>query len=168
MMIQGKILSYGDDLAEVFRIRREVLVEEFGVSEEIEFDGLDEHAMHVIVYEEDNRKNLSGELSKEKKAVATGRIVYDGISCEIGHIAVLKEFRGKKYGDFTVRMLLNKAFTGGINEVVVNIDPILEKFYQKIGFKRVSSSNKEEFSQFKMIIHPGDAVSLCSKTVKFN
>lgn len=168
MVIQGKILSYGDDLAEVFRIRKEVLIEEFGISEEIEFDGLDEHAMHVIVYEEGIRKPLSGELSEEKNAVATGRIVYDGISCEIGHIAVIKEFRGKKYGDFTVRMLLNKAFTGGVKEVVVNIDPRLEEFYHKIGFKRVSSSDEEGFSQLKMIIHPGDAVTLCSKTVKFN
>ena len=38
---------------------------------------------------------------------------------KIGRIAVKKECRGKKYGDFIVRMLVDKAFTMGAKEVFV-------------------------------------------------
>ena len=110
--------------------------------------------MHVIVYEEAGRRN----------AVATGRIIYNGQDCQIGRIAVLKEFRGKKYGDFTVRMLLNRAFTAGINEVTINCHQSAEEFYKKIGFQRVGNNfNEAGISHCKMIINVKDISMLCNK-----
>ncbi len=128
MLIQGKILSYGQDLSEIVTIRRKVFIEEMNIPEEVEFDEQDAIAMHVVVYEE----------AGSRKAVATGRIYFDGTDCEIGHIAVLKEFRQKKYGDFTVRMLLNKAFTAGITDVSVISFAETEGFFEAIGFRKNS------------------------------
>ncbi len=156
MLIQGKILSYGDDLSEAFTIRRKVFVEEQQIPEEIEFDELDSEAMHVIVYEE----------SSSKKPVATGRIVYNGEQCHIGRFAVLKEYRGKLYGDFTVRMLLNKAFTAGINEVSLNAQISAEKFYEKIGFQRISENFIEcGILHCTMSIHIENIVKQCKNII---
>lgn len=121
-MIEGKYLSYGDDLDEVFKIRKEVFQVEQQVSEEIERDALDQEAIHVLVY--------SG-----KKAVATGRILYDGNEYKIGRIAVLKEERGKEYGDFVVRLLVDKAFVSGAKEVLLGAQKQVIGFYEKIGFE---------------------------------
>ena len=154
MLIQGKILSYGDDLSEVYAIRRKVFIEEMKVPEEIEFDGMDDTAMHVIVYEE----------AGSKKAVATGRIWFDGTTCEIGHISVLKEYRKRMYGDFTVRMLLNKAFTANIFDVDTIAFTSTIGFFEKIGF-RISSEVLSIQAQacYKLSINMNNVITACHK-----
>lgn len=154
MFIQGKLLSYGDDLSETFTIRRKVFVEEQGIPEEIVFDDLDTEAMHVLVFEE----------AVNKKAVASGRIIYEGQHCQIDNIAVLEEFRNKKYGDFTVRMLLSKAFTAGINEVSVVSQNSTVDFFKKFGFEYSNKDNGEsENSKCKMVIYSNNIITLCNK-----
>jgi predicted GNAT family N-acyltransferase len=152
MLIQGKLLSYGSDLSEALEIRRQVFVKEYQKSEEEEFDELDPIAMHVIVYEQGD----------QKKPVATGRIVFDGSACEIGHIAVLKEYRHRQYGDFVVRMLINKAFTAGIHEVSVKVPGQLIDFFRKIGFRR-KNTNEEMIpdKEYDMTIYDGDVHTCC-------
>ena len=152
MLIQGKLLSYGSDLSEALEIRRQVFVKEYHKSEEEEFDEQDPIAMHVIVYEQGDKK----------RPVATGRIVFDGSACEIGHVAVLKEYRNKQYGDFVVRMLINKAFTSGIHEVSVKVPGQLIDFFQKIGFTRKKTI--EEImpdKEYDMTICDGDVHTCC-------
>ena len=46
-----------------------------------------------------------------------------------------REERGKKYGDFVVRMLADKAFNSGINEIYVGAQTQAIGFYETIGFK---------------------------------
>lgn len=162
MLIQGKILSYGDDLSEAFQIRRNVFVEEQGIPEDLEFDDIDQEAMHVIVYETTPNRNAKGQ--DDKNAVATGRIFFDGESCKIGRIAVLKEYRNMKYGDFTVRMLMNKAFTSGINEITLDAQCYAESFYEKIGFHKVGEPFLDTgIPHIKMIISIRDVVTSCKR-----
>ena len=166
IMIEGKILSYGDSLDDVFAIRKKVFVEELGVPSEVVFDQLDSEAMHVLVYEEPVKSNnrIDNNSKDLKKAVATGRITLDGKVCKISNIAVLEEYRNKKYGDFTVRMLINKAFTAGVNEVIVKAFPNVIEFFQKIGFQLIDNENKEyESSDYNMIISMMNVVTKCKK-----
>lgn len=125
MLIQGKLLSFEDDLTEVYNIRRTVFVEEQGISEDLVFDELDTFAEHAIVYQG----------AENKIAVATGRIIFDGSKCSIGSIAVLKEYRNKQLGDFIVRLLINKAFNAGIDKVHVLTPLPYVSFYRRIGFQ---------------------------------
>lgn len=124
-MIQGKFLYYGDDLSDVINIRRQVFVVEQGVTEEEEFDEYDDLSVHALVYDNAN----------EKRPVATGRVYHDGTSYRVGRIAVLKDERGKYYGDFIVRLLVNKAFSSGADEVVISAQTKAVPFYEKIGFE---------------------------------
>lgn len=125
-MIEGKFL-YGadDDLSDIFEIRRSVFVDEEGISEETEFDGLDHVCLHGII-------------KVEGKKLGAGRILYDGDTFWIGHIAILKEERGKKYGDFLVRMLLDRCFNSGAQVVLAQTKPGTERFFEKIGFCKCS------------------------------
>ena len=56
-------------------IRTTVFIEEQGVPQELEWDGLDEHAYHVIAFAADGTP------------IGTGRLLQDG---HIGRLAVLK------------------------------------------------------------------------------
>lgn len=132
-MIQGKFLYYGDDLSDVINIRRQVFVVEQGVPEEEEFDEYDDLSVHALVY--DNTDN--------NKPVATGRVYHDGNSYRVGRIAVLKNERGKYYGDFIVRLLVNKAFLSGAEEVVISAQTKVVPFYEKIGFETYDESFEE-------------------------
>jgi ribosomal protein S18 acetylase RimI-like enzyme len=154
MLIQGKLLSQGNDLSEVQLIRRKVFIEEMKLPETIENDGLDDQSMHVIVYEE----------TGSKKAVATGRISFDGQHCEISHIAVLKEFRHKQYGDFAVRMLLNKAFTSGIQVVMSRVNSNSVAFFEKIGFHIINDELENQIiTHYLMEITTKDIKYACHK-----
>ncbi|MFU0827719.1 MAG: N-acetyltransferase domain-containing protein [Lachnoclostridium sp.] len=155
-MVQGKYLHYGDDLSEVMNIRRKVFVEEQGISEEEEFDEYDDQAIHALVYDVNN----------EKRPVATGRVYYDGNHYRIGKIAVLKEERGKYYGDFVVRLLINKAFLSGAEEVVVSAQKKVVPFYEKIGFKTYGESYEEAGTEHILMKVKLDTV--CTKCKEHN
>lgn len=121
-MIQGKFFSGNDDLTEIRNIRRVVFQEELGIKKEIEEDGLDNLCMHVLAY--DNRV-----------PVATGRIYYDGWEFVISKVAVLKEHRRKMYGDFIVRMLIDKAMMAGALEIKLKSPKDCVEFFKRIGFE---------------------------------
>lgn len=121
-MIEGKYLYGADaDLSDVFVIRREVFVKEAGITEQEEFDGYDTMAIHGII-------SVAG------KKLGTGRLAFDGDEFRIGHVCILREERGKGYGDFLVRMLIDKAFLAGADEIFVRTDKETAPFYESIGF----------------------------------
>lgn len=162
MLIQGKLLTYGDNLSEVLELRRKVFVEELAYSLEDTFDDKDELSMHVIVYEED--PNWKEKIVSNRKAVATGRVYFDGATCEIGNVAVLKDYRRKKYGDFTVRMLLNKAFISGVNKVFLTTPSNTLEFFETIGFKVINDSNIDRnLQQYTMVIHSNEVITQCGR-----
>jgi len=151
-MIQGKLLSYNDDLSEVLEILREVFIEELGYKQEQVFDGKDMEAVHVIIYE----------VSESKKAVAAGRLTYDGTEYCLSNIAVLKEFRNNGLGDLAVRMLLNKAFLSGARQVSVETIESNKKFYSNIGFCDDGGLFiKRGLRCFRMVITKNDLKKKC-------
>lgn len=129
-MVTGRFLDGTDDLEKVFAIRRKVFVEEQQVAESEEFDGYDKEAVHVLAYD-------------GSRPVATARLAAVNGVYRIGHVAVLKEERGKQYGDFVVRMLADKAFLSGIDTVYVGARKDAVGFYETIGFSVCS----EEFEE---------------------
>ena len=127
MYIQGRYLLGGlHDISECLAIRSEV----FGGEQQFLVAGLenleDKEAIFVLAYE---RNELGEEIP-----VATGRLIFLEDRFKIGRIAVKKQFRGKHYGDFVVRMLLDKAFSMGAKEVFVGAQVHAIPFYERIGF----------------------------------
>lgn len=170
MLIQGKLLSFGDDLSDAFEIRREVFVEEMGILPEIEFNDEDNMAVHAIIYEETAARiepKENGEHAERKRAVATGRMMFDGEICRIEHIAVLKDFRGRQYDELVIRILLNKAFTSGIHKVMAHVPASMLELFTEIGFHTDHDEIIEQGKPYyNMVIRSRDFTSPCNRNRK--
>ena len=150
MVVKGVYLNGENDLTDAINIRRKVFIEEQNVAEEIEIDGMDPYAIHAVAYIED-------------KAVATGRIIYDGDTYKIGRVAVLKEERGKQYGDFIMRMLIDKAFLHGAEEVILGAQIHAVGFYEKLGFEQYGEVFEEAgISHIHMKLKNGNLCKKCN------
>lgn len=121
-MIRGKYLSGRDDLSEIYQLREAVFQKELGFPAELERDGYDGLAIHAIAYD-------------EKRPAATGRILFDGEIYRMSRVAVKDEFRGKGYGEFIVRMLINKALLSGAREIYVSTLAGGRGMFERIGFE---------------------------------
>ena len=147
-MVRGKFYSGQDDLTEVRNIRTQVFVEEIGIPETLENDGQDAYCMHAVAYDDD-------------LPVATGRISYDGWDFVISKVAVCADQRGKKYGDFIVRMLIDKAMMANATEVQAEVLEETASFFETIGF--VKAEDRECLAGHKMIqmVLNTDAIHKC-------
>lgn len=121
-MIEGKYLTGNSDLTEIYRLREAVFQKEFGFPMELERDGYDKLAVHAVAWEQ-------GCLA------AAGRILFDGEIYRISRVAVKAEHRGKGYGEFVVRMLINKALMSGAQEIYVSTLIGGKHMFEKIGFQ---------------------------------
>jgi N-acetylglutamate synthase-like GNAT family acetyltransferase len=88
---------------------------------------------------------------------------YDGEICRLGRIAVLKQYRGNHYGDFIVRILLNKAFTSGVKKVYTYASSDSLGFFSTIGFK----AEQEKEGLTVMSISPTQLVTKCQISKNF-
>ena len=135
-MICGRYYLGLDHMDEIAPIRREVFGEEQGIKENILFDETDETAIQAVVYKDINRT----------MPVGVGRLfkTEDSNEYKIGCIAVKKEERGQGYGDFIVRMLVDKALLMGADRVLVGAQQQAVAFYEKIGFRPVGERYIED------------------------
>lgn len=119
------IYVYGLEKALIYHsIREQVFIKEQQVPLAIEQDGQDKQAFHVIVYHDDCQPIATGRLLLLKNGVA-----------QLGRIAVLDAYRGKKYGSLVVQMLLSKAFDIGCQIVLLHAQVSVRSFYDKMGFE---------------------------------
>lgn len=134
-MICGRYYLGLDHMEEIEPIRLEVFGTEQGFPKDIIIDETDETAIQAVVYKDINRTI----------PVGTGRLykISNGADYKIGRIAVKKEERGQGYGDFIVRMLVDKALLMGADRVLVGSQPQAIEFYKKIGFRPIGEEYVE-------------------------
>lgn len=111
-------VSWAEAKAELSAIRRAVFIDEQAVPEELEWDGEDEHALHVLVTEDD-------------KPVGCARMLADG---HIGRMAVLPGYRGRGAGRLMLKTLLMEAEKLKRGRVFLNAQTRAAGFYAKYGF----------------------------------
>lgn len=102
------------------RVRRVVFIEEQSVPEELEWDGLDEEAIHLLAEDPEGR------------AIATARMLADG---HIGRVAVLKPWRGLGVGKALIYYLLEQARDRGFPQVFLDAQIEAIDFYRRLGFE---------------------------------
>ena len=125
-MVYVKQVTSAAELAQAQQIRRQVFVEEQGIPAELEYDGADLSAIHVLAYQ--------GE-----EAVATGRLLpeQDGAGI-LGRIAVVAGVRGQGIGGHVVRQLEQCAAAAGVQRLTLHPHAYLEKFYTDLGYQTVA------------------------------
>ena len=115
---------YTDDIC---GIRYEVFVDEQNVPEELEIDGLDGEAKHVLTF-------------ADGLPIGTGRILSDG---HVGRVAVLKNFRGLGIGKSIMKELIKCAQDLSLEKVWLSSQWHAHSFYLDLGFVCVGEIYKE-------------------------
>lgn len=125
-MVFLKQITSAAELAAAQAIRRQVFVEEQGIPAELEYDGADPNAIHVLAFQED-------------RAIATGRLLLeqDGVGI-LGRIAVVAHARGQGIGGQVVRQLEQCAVAAGVQRLMLHPHSYLEKFYTDLGYHTVA------------------------------
>ena len=100
-------------------IRREVFMEEQSVPEELEWDGLDDTALHLFAVADDGAP------------IGTARLLPDG---HIGRVAVIRPWRGRGVGRALMEEILRLADEAGHAEVKLAAQIQALPFYENLGF----------------------------------
>ena len=121
------ICDYEPHTDDICAIRYEVFVDEQNVPEELEIDGLDGEAKHVLTF-------------VDEVPIGTGRILSDG---HIGRVAVLKNFRGLGIGKSIMKELIKCAQDLSLEKVWLSSQWHAHSFYLDLGFVCVGEIYKE-------------------------
>ena len=121
------ICDYEPHTDDICAIRYEVFVDEQNVPEELEIDGLDGKAKHVLTFVDD-------------VPIGTGRILSDG---HIGRVAVLKNYRGLGIGKSIMKELIKCAQDMSLEKVWLSSQWHAYSFYLDLGFVCVGEVYKE-------------------------
>ena len=127
MNITTIICDYESNTEDICAIRYEVFVEEQNVPEELEIDGLDNEAKHVLAF-------------VDGVTIGTGRILSDG---HIGRVAVLEKHRSFGIGKLIMKELVKWAQDMSLEKVWLSSQWHAHSFYLDLGFVCVGEIYKE-------------------------
>lgn len=116
-------VSWQEAGARLREIRHRVFVQEQGVPEALEWDGLDSECRHALAQSDDG------------EAIGTGRLLPDA---HIGRMAVLPAWRRSGVGTALLRELLAIAASRGDSSVVLHAQAYVIAFYRRAGFEVAS------------------------------
>ena len=106
-------------------LRREVFIEEQGVSEADEVDGLDDTAIHLLAHAGDT-------------PTGTARLLLKGEVGKIGRVCVLASARGSGLGAALIRAALDELRRQpGVTSAHLGAQSHATGFYEKLGFRVV-------------------------------
>ena len=117
--IRVELVDWAHAEASIRPIRETVFIREQAVPEELEWDGLDSHCVHVLAWNEHGH------------AIGTARMQAQGT---IGRMAVLKEWRGRGAGRGLLEALLDRAVRQGLTRVTLSAQTHAIGFYERAGF----------------------------------
>lgn len=110
------------DIATCQHLRRVVFIEEQGVSEADEVDGLDGEAIHLLAFDGD-------------EPVGTARLLVKGAVGKIGRVCVLPVARGTGLGAALIRAALYELRRQpGVTVAYLGSQSHATGFYEKLGF----------------------------------
>jgi predicted GNAT family N-acyltransferase len=123
MSVLVKHLEQGQDLSHALEIRRQVFQQEQGISEEDDFDGLDDKVEQFIAYDGDT-------------AIGTGRyrVIEDAVG-KVERVAVIPEYRGQKVGRAIMETIAQTAENKGITKLTLDAQLSASSFYESLGYR---------------------------------
>ncbi|EMA42365.1 GNAT family N-acetyltransferase [Halobiforma nitratireducens] len=121
----------GDEREDAFAVRQHVFVEEQGVDEELEYDGHDADAVHVVAYDDG-----------EPVGTARLRELEDGIG-KVERVAVRESRRGEGIGRKLMVTLEERAAERGLATLTLHSQTHAAEFYDLLGYDR----HGEEFEE---------------------
>ena len=123
--LKVEIAKWIDDHTQLKNIREQVFIQEQKVTPELEWDGMDENAMHFLVF-------------KDEEAIGCARAVVIKNYMQLGRMAVLKEYRGQGIGSALLEKAIVTAKLNQISSIHISAQFYAIDFYLKFGFKVMS------------------------------
>jgi predicted GNAT family N-acyltransferase len=121
------------DLSDAFAVRRDVFIDEQGVSEAEEMDGRDEEAVHFVLH--DTRKEV---------AVGTARLrTPRPETAKVERVAVREAYRQEGLGVELMELIEAEAREQGCTNAVLHAQRRVIPFYEELGYEITS----EEFEE---------------------
>lgn len=117
-----KVVETQDEMLKSYSVRSIVFIEEQNCSYDIEVDGLDFSALHIL-----------GEIDGEP--VAAGRIRFLGEMAKFERLAIRKSFRGKGFGDQLLQFMMKTVKDLGYSKIKLHAQTQALDFYIKNGFE---------------------------------
>jgi len=125
--ITCKLVTNDRELDAVLEVRRRVFVEEQGVSEDVEYDGLDDEALHVIVKDGD-------------RVIGTARVRFPAANlAKVERMAILRPFRRQGIGSSIMSFLDGELKRRRIERAVLHAQSAVIGFYESCGFEKTGS-----------------------------
>lgn len=107
----------------VYDIRQEVFVGEQGVPVELEMDGLDNEAVHILAF-------------VDGVPAGCGRLLLKGEEAKIGRVAVRKNIRRYGIGTGICKLMINIAGDNGAQRIYLGAQLTAVEFYSSLGFDK--------------------------------
>lgn len=123
--------------SDIYQVRDSVFVQEFGLAEKNIQNQQDPESYHVLAYDADGQ------------IIGTGTIYPNG---EIGHVAVLKPWRGRTVGKAILIFLLQIAERLHLPSVWVDAVDSTAKFYQSKQFHLTDQSSSIDGYHFRRMV----------------
>lgn len=122
MTVTVQAATITEEQALCFSIRHRVFVDEQQVDPELEYDGLDDQAFHLLAL-------------VDGQAAGTLRIRFPNGMAKIERVAVLQEFRTAGIGAALTRAALDRIRAEpGVEKAVLGAQVSVIGFYEKFGF----------------------------------
>ena len=123
--LKVEIVKWIDSQRPLTMIREKVFIEEQKVTPQLEWDGLDEEAIHFLVY-------------KDEKAIGCARALVIENHMQLGRMAVLKEYRDQGVGSTLIEKVIATSKLNQLSSIYISAQCHAIDFYKKFGFEVVS------------------------------
>jgi predicted GNAT family N-acyltransferase len=121
------------EIERAIAIRLAVFVEEQGVVEALEIDGLDSEARHLLA-------SVDGEPAGTLRI----RLLEDGRVAKIERVAVLAPQRRHRVGHALMAAALDLARAQGAHEARLHAQAVIQAFYARLGFVAIGGEFEED------------------------
>ena len=120
-----EIVKWIDGLSQLKNIREKVFIQEQKVTPQLEWDGMDEKAIHFLVF-------------NDKAAIGCARAIVIKDHMQLGRMAVLKEYRGQGIGSALIEKAMTTAKLNQLSAIYISAQCHAIDFYKKFGFEVTS------------------------------
>jgi predicted GNAT family N-acyltransferase len=120
--LKVEIVKWIDGHAQLKNIREKVFIQEQKVTPELEWDGMDEKAIHFLVF-------------KDEEAIGCARAIVIKSQMQLGRMAVLKEYRGQGAGSILIEKAIVTAKLKQLSSIQISAQCNAINFYVKFGFE---------------------------------
>ena len=123
--LKVEIVKWIDAHESLYMIREKVFIEEQKVTSQLEWDGMDEEAIHFLAF-------------KNEKAIGCARAFVIENYMQLGRMAVLKEYRGEGIGTALLEKAMTTAKLNELSVIYISAQCQAIDFYKKFGFEITS------------------------------